>query len=126
MFRVCHAFLSVLCSLLVTYWDRAGLLALVCDVFFFFVIFLCRVKGQVWNFVTRKTPLSLLNYLNNIVYSHVGEFVTLFVICLIIYLIGLLLNSKDILLVFPWVLIVSHLLQICVLFCYEKDYVVSF
>ena len=39
MFRVCRAFLSVLCSLVVTYWDRAGFLALVCDVFLF--VFFC-------------------------------------------------------------------------------------
>ena len=30
MFRVCHAFLSALCSLVVTCWERAGLLALLC------------------------------------------------------------------------------------------------
>ena len=74
------------------------------------------------DFVTRKMPLSLLNNLHNVVYGYDREFVTLFIICLIIYLLGLLLNYIDILLVFPWVLIVSHLLQICVLFCYERDF----
>ena len=29
---VCHAFLSVCCSLVVTWWERADLLALKCDV----------------------------------------------------------------------------------------------
>ena len=77
------------------------------------------------DFVTRKTPLSLLNNLNNIVYGHVREFVALFVICLIIYLIGLHLYSIDILLLFPWLLIVFHLLQICVLFCYKRDFMQS-
>ena len=30
MFCVCHAFLSVQCSLVVTCWDRANFLALLC------------------------------------------------------------------------------------------------
>ena len=39
-FCVCHALLSVLCSLAVTFWKRAGLLAfLVCDVFLCFCHF---------------------------------------------------------------------------------------
>ena len=32
MFRVSHAFVSVHCSLVVTCWERADLLALACDV----------------------------------------------------------------------------------------------
>ena len=47
MFRVCHAFLSGYCSLVVTCWERAGLLggpalhptATVCDVLFLFCHF---------------------------------------------------------------------------------------
>ena len=35
MFRVCHAFLSVHCSLVVTCWERTGLLAL------FYAMFYC-------------------------------------------------------------------------------------
>ena len=35
MLRVCHAFLSVHCSLVVTCWERAGLLALLSVVFCF-------------------------------------------------------------------------------------------
>ena len=34
---VCHAFASVLCCLVVTCWERADLLALVCDVYCIFV-----------------------------------------------------------------------------------------
>ena len=33
MSRVCHAFASVPCCLVVTCWERADLLALICDVF---------------------------------------------------------------------------------------------
>ena len=36
---VCHAFTSVHCRLLVTCWERAGLLPLVCDVKSEFVTF---------------------------------------------------------------------------------------
>ena len=43
MLSVCHAFLSVHCSLVVTNWERAGLLALLCVVFCcVFVAFLRR------------------------------------------------------------------------------------
>ena len=33
VFHVCHAVMSVPCSLVVTCWERAGLLALVCVMF---------------------------------------------------------------------------------------------
>ena len=42
IFHVCHAFLSVRCSLLVNCWERAVLLALVCD------ILLCFCHFPVW------------------------------------------------------------------------------
>ena len=51
MFHVslCNAFLSVPCSLVVAYWEGAGLLALLCVVFScVFVAFLCCVLGRVW------------------------------------------------------------------------------
>ena len=49
MFRVYHAFLSVRCSLVVTCWERAGLLALLYVMFYcVFVTFQCGVMGQVW------------------------------------------------------------------------------
>ena len=40
MFRVCHAFLSVQCSLVITCWERVDLLALLYVMFYFvFVTF---------------------------------------------------------------------------------------
>ena len=39
--RVCHAFLSVHCSLVVTFWERAGLLAFLCVMLLFFVVVFC-------------------------------------------------------------------------------------
>ena len=48
MFRVCQGFSSVHCSLVVTCWERANLLALVfCDVSLCFVTFPYGVLGQV-------------------------------------------------------------------------------
>ena len=47
-FCVCHAFASVHCCLVVTCWERADILALVCDVNCVFVTFPCGILGQVW------------------------------------------------------------------------------
>ena len=48
MFRVCHAALSIHRSLVVTCWERAGLLALLCVMFScVFVTFPCGVLRQV-------------------------------------------------------------------------------
>ena len=50
--RVCCAFLSVHCSLVVTCWERANLLALMCVMFScVFVPLECCVLGQVWYFI---------------------------------------------------------------------------
>ena len=46
MFSVCHAVLSVHCSLVVTYWERANLLALL-YVMFSFVLSLSHVVSVV-------------------------------------------------------------------------------
>ena len=47
LFRVCHAFLSVHCSLVVTCWERAGLLALLYIMFYcVFVTFPFGFQGQ--------------------------------------------------------------------------------
>ena len=44
MFPVCHAFLSVHCSIVVTCWERADLFALLCVMLFcVFDTFLCGV-----------------------------------------------------------------------------------
>ena len=48
MLRVCHAFLSVHCSLVVTCWERTGLLALLCVVFWCVcAVFPCGGLGRV-------------------------------------------------------------------------------
>ena len=48
---VCHAFVSVHCCLVFTCWERADLLALVCDVYCVFVTFPCGILGQVWHLI---------------------------------------------------------------------------
>ena len=45
---VCHAFASVHCCLVVTWRERADLLALVCDVYCDFVTFPFGILGLVW------------------------------------------------------------------------------
>ena len=63
MFRVCHAFLSVHCSLVVTCSEKAGLLALLCVMFFGgFVTFPDGVLGQVWYLLVSIPDLCLLTY----------------------------------------------------------------
>ena len=52
MYHVCHAFFSVHCSLVVTCWERAELLALLCVMFLFcFCLFpiWCLLSGVVLN-----------------------------------------------------------------------------
>ena len=44
---VFYAFASVHCCLVVTCWERADLLALVCDVLLYFVTFPYGILGQV-------------------------------------------------------------------------------
>ena len=60
MFRVCHTFLSVHCSHVVTYWERANHLALLCVIF---VTFMYGVLGQVWYLTVSIPDLCLLTYL---------------------------------------------------------------
>ena len=63
MFRVCHYFLSVHCSLVVTCLERAGPLALLYVMFCcIFVTFPCGVLGQVWYLIISITDLFLLAY----------------------------------------------------------------
>ena len=59
---VCHAFASVHCSLVVTCWERAGLLALVCDVLLCFVTIPCGILGQVWHLTVLIPDLCPLSY----------------------------------------------------------------
>ena len=62
MFRVCHAFLSVHCSLVVTCWERASLLALMCVFYCVLVTFPRGVLGQVWYLIVPNSNLCLLTY----------------------------------------------------------------
>ena len=66
MFRVCHAFLSVHCSLVVTCWERANLLALLYVMFYCVVVtFPCCVLGQVWFLIVSIPDLCpILTYFN--------------------------------------------------------------
>ena len=60
---VCHVFLSVPCSLVVTCWERADHLALLCVIFNCdFVTFPCGVLGQVWCLIVSIFDLCLLSY----------------------------------------------------------------
>ena len=56
-----HAFVSVHCCLVVTCWERAGLLALVGDVYCMFVTFPCVILGQVWYLSVSFPGLCLLS-----------------------------------------------------------------
>ena len=63
MFRVCHAFLSIHCSLVVTCLERASLLALLC-VMFYCVLSLSRVVflGQMRYLIVSLSDLCLHTY----------------------------------------------------------------
>ena len=56
---LCHTVLSVHCSLVVTCWERADLLALVCDCVF--VTFPCSILGQVWYLIVSIPDLCRLS-----------------------------------------------------------------
>ena len=63
MFRICHVFLSVHCSLVLTSWERADLLALWVVTFYCdFVTFPCGVLGKVWFLVVSIPDLGILSY----------------------------------------------------------------
>ena len=63
MFHVCHAFLSVHCSLVVACWERAVLLAFLYLMFYCVsVTYPCGVLGQVWFLVVSIPDLCLLIY----------------------------------------------------------------
>ena len=60
---VCHAFASVHCCLVVTCWERADLLALVCDdVKLCFSTFQCGILGQVWYFIVSILDLYRISF----------------------------------------------------------------
>ena len=70
---VYHAFASVFCCLVVTCWERADLLALVCDVYCVVVTFPCGILGQVWYLLISFTDLCRLCYFVNYL-AHVFQF----------------------------------------------------
>ena len=59
---VFHALTSFHCCLVVTYWERADILVLVCDVYYVFVTFPCSILGQVWYFIVLIPDLCHLSY----------------------------------------------------------------
>ena len=59
---VSHAFASVHYCLVVTLWEKADLLALVCDVYCIFVTFPCGILGQVWYLIVSFPDLCRLSY----------------------------------------------------------------
>ena len=66
MFRVCHAFLSLHCSLVVTCWERANLLALLYVLFScVFVTFPGSVLSHVWYNIVSIPDLCLLSNFKN-------------------------------------------------------------
>ena len=59
---VCHAFASVHWRLVVAYWDRADLLALVCDLYCDFVTFPFGILGKVWYLIVSIPDPFCLSY----------------------------------------------------------------
>ena len=67
MFCVSHAFASVHCCLMVTCWERTGLLALDDDVYCIFVTVPCGILGQVWYLIVSFPDFCLLSYFDLII-----------------------------------------------------------
>ena len=67
LFRVCHVFLSVRCSLMATCWKRADPFAILCVMFNCdFVTCPCGVLGQVWCLIVSISDFCLLfSFINN-------------------------------------------------------------
>ena len=63
MFRVCHAFLSVHCSLVLNCWERDKLLALLYVMFScVFVTLPCGILGQMWYLIISISECCLFTY----------------------------------------------------------------
>ena len=80
---VCHSFTSVHCCLVVTCWERADLLALVCDVHRVFVTFPCGILGPVWYLilsydVASESEITPCNKIDKplVVYRFTGNVIT--------------------------------------------------
>ena len=68
MFRVCHTVLSVPSSLVVTCWEIADLLALLCVMFScVFVTFPYDVLGWVWYLIVSFPDLCFLSYFDTLI-----------------------------------------------------------
>ena len=61
---VSHALFGVHCCLVITCWERAEVLALVCDVDCIFVTFLCGILGQVSYLIVLFPDLCNISYLH--------------------------------------------------------------
>ena len=72
---VCHVFASVHCCLVVTCWERADLLAIVCDVYCVFVTFPCDILDQVWYLIVSIPDLCHLPYLTLLVSDSESQFI---------------------------------------------------
>ena len=55
---------------MVTFGERADLLALVGDVYCVFVSFPCGIMGQVWYLIVSFPDLCLLSYFDNVLDTH--------------------------------------------------------
>ena len=62
-----YAFPSIHCYLVVTWWERADLMAIVCDVLFCYCQFPCGILGQVWYLIESIPDLCLLSYFEVII-----------------------------------------------------------
>ena len=56
---------SVYCCCVVTTWERADLLTLVCDIELWFVIFPCVILGLVWYLIESIPDICPLSYFDN-------------------------------------------------------------
>ena len=74
MYCVCHAFASVQCCLVVAWMERAGILALVCDVYCDFVTFPFGILVQVWYLIVSiSDPCCLSYFVHNELYSSISN-----------------------------------------------------
>ena len=82
MFLFCLVFAMSLCAsvymcFVVTCWERADLLALVCGVCCEFVTFPCGIVGQVWYLIVSIPDLCTLTYFSWVLISIKGRSTTL-------------------------------------------------
>ena len=68
----CHDFASDHCCLMVSCWERADVLALVCDVYCDFVTFSFGILGQVWCLIVSILDPCCLSYFYILKFRHFG------------------------------------------------------